>query len=210
MPKVVDREQRRAEIGVLVLQAIAKFGINKATVRTIAREGGFTSGLLSHYFTNKGDMVDFAFGAVADAVFERIALRTAEANTPLAKLRIAIEEFLPKDNTSVEAVIPISFWGQAIHDESLQPHFTERYKLWREYLRGPLLEAEQAGDLRPEVVIEDEINLLIAVADGLVVSWTLDPSRFDRAAKVRLTDNIINGLQCKLWLESTGTFAVAP
>lgn len=202
MPKIVDHDQRRAHIGVLVLQAIAKYGIHKATVRTIAREGGFTSGLLSHYFTNKRDMVDFAFGAVADAVFERIEQRTLLAHTPFEKLQIVLEELLPTQPGSVEAVVPISFWGQAIHDETLQPHFIERYKLWREYLSKPFEEARALDLLRPDVSIEDEVNLLIAVADGLLVSWTLDPDKFNLKTKQRLIASVLDGVHRKLRTES--------
>ena len=59
MPKVVDVEQRRAELAAAVARVIARSGIEGATMRQVAAEAGWTTGTLVHYFTNKRELLQF-------------------------------------------------------------------------------------------------------------------------------------------------------
>jgi AcrR family transcriptional regulator len=57
MPKKVNVDERRADLLVAVWNVIARGGLEKATVRTIARETGRSAGTLAHYFTDKDDVL---------------------------------------------------------------------------------------------------------------------------------------------------------
>lgn len=182
-----------------MLQVIAKLGVKKATVRAIAKEGGFTSGLLSHYFGSKEEMIDFAFAAVAEAAFQRIEKRSAKATTPLERIRIAMEEMLPTRAGSPDALVPISFWGEAAHSRSLQAHFQQQYSAWRDHLRRPFEAAREAGELKASAHIDDEVRQIIAMSDGLLISWTLDPSSFSKQIRSRLIDAYMTELERRVW-----------
>jgi len=53
VPKVVDHEERQREIAGAVWRAVARRGIEAATMREIADEAGFSTGVLAHYFEDK-------------------------------------------------------------------------------------------------------------------------------------------------------------
>jgi len=57
MPKIVDHEERRAEVLEATWRVIATRGLDAATVRQIAKEAGVSSGVLAHYFTDKDDIL---------------------------------------------------------------------------------------------------------------------------------------------------------
>jgi AcrR family transcriptional regulator len=195
MPKIIDRDERRAEISQLVLRVIETNGIAGATVRNIAREGGFTSGVLSHYFKDKEEMINFAFGEIASAVFVRVEYRIKKAKTALAKIQIIFEEFLPHEENLTGSVVSVAFWGAALHDTTFQAQFHRQYGIWRNLLREAFEQAVAQGEITRPIVIDNEIDLLIAAADGLNVSILLDQSRFPKSRRKLLVSRVIEALR---------------
>ena len=57
MPKIVDHDQRRRELAQAAWNVIADSGIDGATTREIAREAGYSTGVLAHYFERKDDIL---------------------------------------------------------------------------------------------------------------------------------------------------------
>ena len=53
MPKIVDSTERRERIASAVLAVAAREGLPNLTLRDVAREAGFTTGTVSHYFRDK-------------------------------------------------------------------------------------------------------------------------------------------------------------
>ncbi|MET0910334.1 MAG: TetR family transcriptional regulator, partial [Ilumatobacteraceae bacterium] len=51
MPKVVDIQERRAELAAAAAQLIARAGVGAATMREVAAEAGWTTVALTHYFS---------------------------------------------------------------------------------------------------------------------------------------------------------------
>ena len=58
MPKQVDHDERRAEIGRAVLAILARSGPRGLTVRAVARELGGSPSLVTHYYRNKRDLYE--------------------------------------------------------------------------------------------------------------------------------------------------------
>lgn len=195
MPKIVDRDQRRSEISQAILRVMAQVGVNSTTIRGIAREGGFSSGALAHYFTNKEEMINFAFGEVADTIFKRIEERLPLAVSALDKLTVLIEELLPHGDNDLDSMLAIAFWATALHDQTLAVQFHDRYEIWRDHLRGCIVLAVQNQEIPAPAQIEDEVDLIVAATDGLLVAWTLDPARFSASRKQRLIKRIIAGVR---------------
>jgi AcrR family transcriptional regulator len=128
MPKIVDHEQRRDEIALVACRVVAQYGFEQATVARIAREAGYTTGMVAHYFDTKQDIIIAAL---------RLILRRIEVRlTPSAEradLLTLLTEALPVDETRfTECAFWIAFWGQVPTDRRLK-----RINGWlhREYLR---------------------------------------------------------------------------
>ena len=71
MPKAVDHNERREALLAAVWRVIARDGLERATVRTIAEETGWSTGVLAHYFADKEDILTSAL----QLSHERIAAR---------------------------------------------------------------------------------------------------------------------------------------
>src|ERR1700737_3356965 len=112
MPKIVDWDAKRDEILSATWRVIARDGIAKTTIRAIAREANCSHGILSHYFSDKADILGAALVMSHRRVRDRIDDLTAEL-TGLAALRVVMLEALPLDaRRDLEAQIEISFWGR--------------------------------------------------------------------------------------------------
>src|SRR5579863_2963153 len=130
MPKIVDHEQRREEIALVTCRVVARYGFEQATIVRIAREAGYTTGMVAHYFDSKQDIVIAALRLILRRIEER--LTPSEADGP-AELLTLLTESLPVDETRYnECAFWIAFWGQVPTDKRLK-----RINGWlhREYLR---------------------------------------------------------------------------
>ena len=59
MPRVVNHEERREEIAEAAWRVIEREGLAGADLREIAREAGYTTGVITHYFRNKRELMTF-------------------------------------------------------------------------------------------------------------------------------------------------------
>ena len=130
MPKIVDHEQRREEIALVACRVVAHYGFDQATIARIAREAGYTTGMVAHYFDTKQDIIVAALRLILRRIEERLTPSTAAAAPDLVAL---LTEALPVDETRyMECAVWIAFWGQVPADKRLK-----RINGWlhREYWR---------------------------------------------------------------------------
>ena len=187
MPKIVDHDERRSDIVRAIIKVVGEGGLAGATVRSIAREGGFSSGVIAHYFANKDEMVRYAFEFVADRVFRRIDARLKQA-VGADRVRVILEEHVPISKQDEETAVALAFWEMALHDPELRALFRDKYRRWRDYLRlelGPLL-----PDLAPDA-LDRRVDLAVAMADGLLVTFALDGKNYRQLDRRAILDDLM-------------------
>jgi AcrR family transcriptional regulator len=110
---------------------VAQFGFDQATIVRIAREAGYTTGMVAHYFDTKQDIIIAALRLILRRIEERLTpLSGAGAEPDLLAL---LTEALPMDETRyIECAVWIAFWGQVPADRRLK---SINAWLHREYLR---------------------------------------------------------------------------
>ena len=130
MPKIVDHAQRRDEIALVACRVVAEYGFEQATMMRIARQAGYTTGMVAHYFDTKQDIIIAALRLILRRIEERLTPDGADRQTDLLSV---LTEALPVDETRyIECAVWIAFWGQVTSDRRLK-----RINSWlhREYLR---------------------------------------------------------------------------
>ena len=78
MPKIVDHDKRRDEIALVACRVVAEGGFDQATIVRIAREAGYTTGMVAHYFDTKQDIIIAALRLMLRRIDERLQ-RNSEA-----------------------------------------------------------------------------------------------------------------------------------
>jgi AcrR family transcriptional regulator len=189
MPKVVDHEQRREELAAAVWRLAAREGLEALTVRAVAEEAGCSTGALVHYFSDKEELLLFAFRTVADRVGRRVAKVETRTRDPLELARAMLAEGLPTDRARQEEVrLWFAFLGLALTRPALARAQRVTYRAWRDRVAEHLRAAQESGAIRGHVDCADEAAALVALVDGLAVQATFEPRRFAAARQLELLD----------------------
>ena len=187
MPKVVDHESRRRMVAKVAFETMESVGPERTSIREIARRGGFSHSLLSHYFRDSDEVFGFAYRHLTESVLERVSERAAKLPKGIERLYASLDESCPY-RLGVGAVATLSFWVHAVGNEHNRLMQKRSYGLWRKCLRKYIVEAIREGHVAPQMSTDDLLNLTIMFLDGLCVAAVLEPSTWTRRKQVRLLD----------------------
>ncbi|MFI9004189.1 TetR/AcrR family transcriptional regulator [Streptomyces sp. NPDC053541] len=186
-----DHEARRREVSEAVWRVLAAQGFDGLTLRAVAAELGATTGLLTHYFPAKRDLVRHAL----DLLDARTAARPRRAGGEgLAAVRAALLDILPlTPEATASNRIWVSSWDTALADPGLSSDHAARYARGRARLTELVAAAQERGELPP-----GDPDRVAAGAQsfalGLVVQALLDPARFPPEEQARLLDDYLAAL----------------
>ena len=130
MPKIVDHEERKIEIVEATWKVIEKMGIAEVTTRRIAKESGYSIGVLTHYFDNKDDILSAALNVLYQQNIERCKehLNTYESLESL--WAILCEQIPLTKRTLLESKVTIAFSGIALGNPKLSKCFKDSDDEW--------------------------------------------------------------------------------
>jgi AcrR family transcriptional regulator len=189
MPRVVDHERRRAQIAEAAWRVIEREGPDKANLREIAREAGYTTGVITHYFSNKQQLMAFAFELLARRQVERMA-KSAEKRD----LMDALAQFLPLDEERRrETSVWLALLGASLKDPDFAAELRWRYQRMREAAWPLFKEALEEGN--PD--IEAAADELLAIVDGITVDALIDPERYTLERQLSLLRRSLERLGIK-------------
>ena len=102
MPRVVNREARRAELVSAAATVFAQRGVANTAVSDIVKAAGIAQGTFYLYFDSKDDAVLAVVERMADAISESTAARTEAASSAVDKL-LALRGVLSEVGAEPEA-----------------------------------------------------------------------------------------------------------
>jgi TetR/AcrR family transcriptional regulator, transcriptional repressor of bet genes len=193
MPKIVDHAQRRDEIALVACRVVAEHGFDQASMVRIAREAGYTTGMLAHYFESKQDIIIAALRLILRRIDERLTHPPGARPDLLALLT----EALPVDeHRRTECAFWTTFWGQVTADKRMK-----RINAWvhREYMRLFERCLEQSwNEWRewPLATREHVLRSLVTFINGLTASAAANPGDWPaekQTGQLRLQLQLLHG-----------------
>ena len=180
MPKIVDHNERRREVLSAARRVIVRDGLDAATTRAIAKEAGYSNGVLAHYFADKDEILLSALRQSHQRIRERIT-RKVEGVTGLAALRELLLDNLPLDGERTqETRLEVSFWSRSLASERLAEVQRAEAEELRSAVHRLLADARAAGELTTDENLDDLTEHLLALVDGLSLHLLLYPGRLTR------------------------------
>lgn len=175
MPRIVDHEERRRQICDVMLEIVAESGILGVTIRGVAEKSGWSTGVISHYFRNRHDLLLGGLRRAAELLGEHNSTILANLEG-LAALEMIIEGSMPFDGRRLAlARIFIFFYVEGMHDEGLRTE-VEHYLLhWRKSATRAIRQAQAMGDLPTSLDAKQTASDLIGLADGVSMHALLVP-----------------------------------
>jgi AcrR family transcriptional regulator len=196
MPKVVDHEERRAELAAAVWRLASSDGLEAVTVRRVAEEAGWSTGAVVHYFADKEELLLLAFSTVADRVRTRLAEAAEQTTEPLDLVRAWLVEGLPIGRErQAEVRVWFAFLGLALTRPDFARAQRLTYRAWRGRVADLLRDAQEHGDVRADVDPSAAAAALVAVVDGLAIQATFEPRTLSARRQTELVDLQLDALR---------------
>ena len=175
MPRIVDHEERRREVAAAVLRVVARSGLNGVTMREVAAESGWSTGVLSHYFDSKRHLLHEALVEVSRQAGLHLREAIGLQRTPLATLRALLEEMLPLDERRTALCQVFSyFYGEGAAGGATAKELSSYYRVWRRFVCDAIVAGQTDGSIRDDVNPELMAEVLVSMADGLGLQATFD------------------------------------
>lgn len=187
MPKIVDHDARRRAIAEALWRVVERDGVEAVTMRAVAREAGWSTGVVVHYFADMDALTTHSFAQVQRAMADRAARAHARAATPRAGVRAALAQALPLDRARRrEASVWFGHLERARRRPAVGAVARSHYGMWRAALSA------RAATAWPHLSDPDDVaDELIALVDGLAVRALAMPRALPRAAQLRMLDRAL-------------------
>src|ERR671922_1026616 len=176
------RSQRRLrEVDEAARRVIIRKGLKATTMRDISREGGFTTGVLTHYFPDKDALIVGVFSSASENWISDVRKALTAASTAEEQLRAVVALGLPADpDQRREWRLWAEMWSYAGWNEEFAAYIVETDALWEAELRGVLGRAIDEGLLGDALDVAVQARVLARLIDGLGLRSLLS-GRWDEA-----------------------------
>jgi AcrR family transcriptional regulator len=193
MPRMIDHDERRAQLSEAVWRVIEQDGGDGLTVRRIAEESGWSIGAIAHYFPSKDDLLVAAYRLALQRVNERF-YGDLEAQRGLRGLRAAVRHNLCLTPEShLVARVWLAFLSRVTVRDDFQRLQRDDNARWQRAMQDKMRQAIADGELSPDFDLDDEATLLAAFVDGTALRAALDPASFPAERQSELLDGYLKG-----------------
>jgi AcrR family transcriptional regulator len=175
MPARGDHQQRRQQVARIAADLVAAGGLAAATHRRIAEAAGCSTTVVSHYFTDKRDLVTATYREVGD----RVATRVETARGSEDRLVAILEALLPLDEDRTrDWRLLFTFLGLAATDAELTAEQRDRAAAARAQIETALTIDEQAGRIPPDTDVPSAARFLLSLVLGMGMQALFDPAEW--------------------------------
>jgi len=177
-----DYAAKRADVAAATWRVIGREGLAGASLRRIAAELDSTTGILSHYFRDKDELILFAMEELYDWFLASMAETAAGESDPVAALKAAVTGALPLDERRYEAWrIVFAFMSHSQGREKLRMRYRLLYGKLIDLIASLIRNVQKAGGISADRDPVAEARRLVAITDGVGFSVILYPEGIPRA-----------------------------
>lgn len=179
MPVSVDHQKRREAIAAIVADIIAERGLDGVTMRSVAAAAGYSTTIVTHYFSGKYDLLKYTHQLATAHAQRRV--HTALAREP-TNVRGCLEAMLPISKAALrDWKIYFAFWQVA----TFNADFTEQEKRSTQHARDLIAVAigarQEAGILSEDIHAPTLARRLLTIVQGISIQAIVDTTEWSPA-----------------------------
>ncbi|GIF76096.1 TetR/AcrR family transcriptional regulator [Asanoa siamensis] len=188
MPKRVDYDQRRREIGAALLRIADTRGLQAASMREVAAEAGVSLRLVQYYFRTKDELLLAGLGYLGEELSARVERHIPRPPTPRGMVTGTLTAVLPTDAEGRRLTRTYAaYYALALAEPKLAAQHGATYPdLLERFLANQIRSAQEAGDVDAAHDPATVAAGLLALTNGLGSS-VLGGQRDGAAAQAILT-----------------------
>ncbi|NEQ83257.1 MAG: TetR/AcrR family transcriptional regulator, partial [Moorea sp. SIO2I5] len=159
----MSQQDRRLEVSEAAWRVIVREGLDRTSMRAIAQELGCTTGVVTHHFRDKQELILFALNQVTQRLQKTMQTATEQARG-VDRLVEMLSAFLPLDTERQDILkVWVAFLGYAIGRESLMAEHQQSAAQLRQVIIQELKTLQSAKLIRANIEPELEANALLAL-----------------------------------------------
>jgi AcrR family transcriptional regulator len=194
MARVVDHEARRREVAEAVWRVVGRDGVEAATIRSVAHELGRSTKFVTHYFTDKGELLAFAHAYSWERGRARFGARL-EVLPGLERLRELVCAPLPVDDESrLATLVWLAFLGHALARPALRDRLRLEEQRYYDQIVALVDVCRREGSMPSGVDRFASASALVALVSGIALEAVVFPERHPPDRQRALVDSAIANL----------------
>ncbi len=163
------------------MEIIRHEGVAKLTTRSLSQAVGIAQPTLFLHFGNKSHVLVALVDTIQEGLQKEMAGLGLAHMAPLERLKAVIRAHL--SFIQKQPGIPRLLFSEAL--QSGDPVFRDRMNqlvlFFLNFISGLIGDAQEHGDIRPDIVPQQNACILIAAVQGLAFRWILSDHRFELA-----------------------------
>lgn len=185
---------RRSQVASAAMKLIAQKGLQGTSLRAIAHELDCTTGVLTHYFRNKDELLLFMLEVVMERLGEKM-VAAAQSIKGIDRLKVMMLAVLPTtDELSQIWRVWLAFVGYMPGHEGLMLSHQTLYHQFKAFMKGELTALSESGEIAPDLDLDFEAAAWIAVMDGIGVNMLAAPQPYSDQELERLVNRHVDAL----------------
>lgn len=184
-------EPRKLQIMIVTERLIAEQGFDGLRLRDVAKHAKVSIGLIQHYFDTRDALVLEALSHASWRRAEEWASLGAGVGDPVERTRVLLRGSIA-DRERCQAWMETC--ASSTRHPDLLPMITRIYEAWQGALRSALQGGIERAVFRPVVPLDQVLDTIMAMIDGLMVAVGLQIYEFDRAYIALLIQDIAGRL----------------
>jgi AcrR family transcriptional regulator len=187
MPVTVNHQDRRLAIAEIVADIIANHGLDGVTIRSVATAAGYSTTIVTHYFSGKYDLLKHTHQIAAAHAQKRV--HTVLARDP-TNLRGCLEALLPINKSSLrDWKIYFAFWQVATFNKDFSEQEKRSAQHARDLIAITLDARREAGLLPGETDIPALARRLLTLIQGVAIQAIVDTVEWSPARQREFLTN---------------------
>jgi TetR/AcrR family transcriptional repressor of bet genes len=166
---------RRTEIIEAFFKIISEKGLGKATIREIADTAGCNHGLLHHYFSDKGAIIEASVEYAVNVYKDDLLKGLEEFETATDQLKFFIPRYLDIGRLNLEiSQVWLDLYALSKTEESIKKPVQECFREARDIVGEVITRGIKKGEFRkvnPRVMA----TVILGILEGVTTLWVIDP-----------------------------------
>ncbi|MFA5241041.1 MAG: TetR/AcrR family transcriptional regulator [Sulfuricella sp.] len=166
-------EIRRHDIIKAAMEIIRHEGVSRLTTRSLAKAVGIAQPTLFLHFGNKSHVLVALVDSIQEGLQQELMGLALDKMTPLERIKTVIRTHL--DFIQNQPGIPRLLFAEELQNED--PLFRQRMDqlvmFFLRFIAGMISAAQEAGEIRADLIPQQAACLLIAAVQGLALRWVL-------------------------------------
>ncbi|MEO0759269.1 MAG: TetR/AcrR family transcriptional regulator [Cyanobacteria bacterium J06648_16] len=188
------QNDRRLEVSAAAWRVIVREGLDRTSMRAIAQEMSCTTGVVTHYFRNKQEVILFALHQVTERL--QVLMEKAVANrSGCDRLVAMLSSLLPIDQERQEILrVWVAFLGYAVGREGVMADHRQSAGELRQVIIQELVTLQKQKMIRSDINPEIEANVLLALVNGISLDTLIQSQRLSTEQQKAILQSYVDGL----------------